>query len=104
MENQPTVEELLSKIELCKQALKFYSNTENYNPLHSKVMSDGGHQARFTLEQLEKIDEYNQKLLNEIKEVDKLFKDVYGGEDESVVDKLSEINNLMKKYKNDKTD
>lgn len=71
---RPTIEELLNKISLLKKALEFYSNEKNYNQnvnvnanLTSKIEIDEGHQARFALDQIKNIEEYNQSLIEEYK-------------------------------------
>ena len=71
--NKPTsmsnTEENQNALELLKQALKFYADSNNYKQtqsvannyeLFSMIEMDGGSQARFALEQLEKIRKINE--------------------------------------------
>ena len=62
-----SIEENQNALELLKQALMFYANTDNYKQtqsvhyeLFSMIEMDNGSQARFALEQLEKIQKLNE--------------------------------------------
>jgi len=57
--------ELKNQIELMKQALRFYADKENwlfYKNKDAPAALDEGAQARFALEQLDKIDGINEEL------------------------------------------
>ena len=49
-----SIDELLNQLELMKNVLEYYANTENYHPKNANVMIDGGHNARNALERLKK--------------------------------------------------
>lgn len=103
---EPTREELLNKISLLKEALKFYGDEQNYftknNETQSRISNDAGLQARFALDQLKKIDSYNadvfnsssQMINNYSEEIDDL--DI----DNETTEKLEKISNIINKWKN----
>lgn len=101
MERQePTIEELLNKIALLKEALKFYGNEQNYS--NGSITLDNGHQAKFALQQITAVDKYNQDMIDEamksIEQIDQqdLNPNDFGSEFQ---DKLQEINQIIKKHK-----
>jgi len=71
---EPTIVELLNQIELMKQALFFYGNENNYQAgqhdgsgsFPTMIDKDGGHQARFVLEQIQKTSEYASNLIKQL--------------------------------------
>lgn len=70
------IEEYQNAIELLKQALNFYADKRNYeinipqnNALFSLIEMDSGSQARFALEQAVKIQNVNQKMLDDYDKV-----------------------------------
>jgi hypothetical protein len=94
---EPTIEELINKIEFLKQALLFYSNEENYN--NNLITQDHGHQAKFALSQIVKIDKYNQKMIEDsYLGIENLKQEeILNNEDITYEEsKIREINNLMK--------
>ncbi len=86
-------------VELLKLALSFYANPENYN--HPElidvglVQSDGGNQARFALESIDKY--YAIRDYDDIMHEEALYSDDDIKEYESIVKLLKEI----KKEEND---
>lgn len=98
---QPTIEELLNKIIFLRKALKFYANEKNYNQtinvntvLSSLIEIDNGHQASFALEQTEKIEKYNQSLIEDYRKVVEEIKEQEKGEQEAL-DMVIKVNKLM---------
>jgi uncharacterized protein YjaG (DUF416 family) len=60
-----TIEQAQSQLDLLKQALMFYAKKDNYlfyKHKDSPIALDEGMQARFALEQLEKVDEVNKNM------------------------------------------
>lgn len=55
-------QDILNQITLMKEALKFYANEVNYEPDSDMIDKDRGSQARYALEQLEKIREINEEM------------------------------------------
>jgi multidrug efflux pump subunit AcrB len=95
-----SIEENQNALELLKQALMFYANSDNYKQtqpvsnnyeLFSMIEMDNGSQARFALEQLEKIQTITQNAEEEfVKEVTSAIED--GVETDNVL-------NLIEQYK-----
>ena len=90
-------EEYLNQIELLKQALRFYANKENYveHPVthHSMIENDNGHQARFALKQLTKVEGINQEMNEEyLKEVSKEMEK--SNTPENIMKLIKEIKNV----------
>jgi len=98
-EKEPTIEELVSRIQFLKQALEFYAAEYNYRT--GSIERDQGHQARFALSQIVDIDKYNQEMLDASLEAIKDYKDEKINA-ESLGDdfqsKINEINKIIKKY------
>jgi hypothetical protein len=59
-------DELLSIIELMKQSLIFYSNTNNYK--NNSILNDNGHQARMILDQIDNLLNIKQNYQDELEE------------------------------------
>jgi hypothetical protein len=109
---EPTIEDLLNQIEFMKNALLFYSEEENYSNGNGTLMAnektridlDKGHQARFALKQIESLDNYNKKMLdNAIKSAED-FTNKHGEKIDDALEAVDELNELMKtvnKLKND---
>lgn len=68
---KPTSDELIGQIDFLKNILEFYANKDNY--ANTQIIKDGGHQARFALEQIVVIDDLNKKMLNQVDEIAKKF-------------------------------
>ena len=106
--NEPTIIELLNQIELMKQALLFYGNEDNYKmgqhdgggSFPTMIDKDGGHQARFVLEQIQKTSEYIEKItraINDGVDINKL-----DGINNELVNKMMEVNKIINKYEDKK--
>jgi hypothetical protein len=96
-EPEITIEELINKVMFLKEALKFYADFDHYKK--GFIKHDEGHQARFALDQLKRIDDYNQLMINEaIKSVGEIEPDKHDIHDD-LQDKMEEINNIINKYK-----
>lgn len=110
MEGQ-SIEELLNVIELYKQALKFYAEENNYsepvmvvyegvgNEWSTKIKVDAGHQARFALEQGEKIDIFNKKMIEEYEDLVKSYEDnspLLEHPNEELLKQIEKLKNLGK--------
>jgi hypothetical protein len=92
MEREPTTEELINKITLLEKTLTFYSNEKNYPDM---INTDNGNQARFALEQIDKISNYENDMILKLKEAIEEGEDVVGDE----IDKLNRINDRINKIK-----
>lgn len=60
-----TIDEYQNQLDLLKEALKFYADEQTYSDLNSVapiILDEHGSQARFALEQLEKLERVNKKL------------------------------------------
>ena len=100
MTQMNSIEENQNALELLKQALMFYANSDNYKQtqpvsnnyeLFSMIEMDNGSQARFALEQLEKIQTITQNAEEEfVKEITSAIED--GIETDNVL-------NLIEQYK-----
>lgn len=91
---EPTILELINKIELLKQVLLFYGNKKNYEGDSPIILKDSGFQADFALKKIKEIDDYNVMLIEESK---KIIKEYDENDYESFYDKLDELQNLIKK-------
>ena len=98
--NQPSIEELLSQIELMKQALLFYSNEKNYlNDGNGSIINkDNGMQAKFVLENIKKISTYQDELIDELKNIEKQF----DSDSSNIVSDLEKLNKITYKINNKK--
>jgi hypothetical protein len=97
-EQEPTIEELISKIQFLKQALEFYAAEYNYRT--GSIERDQGHQARFALSQIVNIDKYNDSIESALDEI-KYMRDNTLNSDDIDNDfqlKMNEINKIIKKY------
>lgn len=92
MEREPTIEELINKITLLEKTLIFYANGKNYPDM---VNADKGNQARFVLDQIDKIDNYESDMILKLKEA------IDEGESEGgdEIEKLNKINDMISKIK-----
>lgn len=96
---EPTVTELINKIQLLKQALLFYGDLNNYEK--DQVQNDQGHQARYALQQLNKIEIYNQKMIDDtMKVINKIDSSVIDKDnlDNEFIDKINIINKIIEDY------
>jgi len=68
-----SIEEYQNLVELLKQALRFYANKSTYGNFMGSPSSidldEHGSQARFALEQVDKIEKANQKMQDEYNKV-----------------------------------
>jgi len=102
---EPTITELLNKIEFLKKALEFYANKKNYvenipiaTSIASQIELDEGEQARFALEQIEDIQEYNKTLLRNYHKVIDQIKEQMDEPNAKQLNKIETIEELIKKY------
>lgn len=90
--NQPTIEELMNKITLMKQALMFYANKENYLP-DGLIEQDRGEQAIFAINQIKDVDKYIEEMNQQAKQILDDVNDVNSmNELKEQIKKLKEIN------------
>lgn len=94
------VEEYENTIAFLKQALEFYANQSNYREFNDTMLFppieiDNGFQARFALEQI-------QKLAEIVKNSDNEFTEHYANEllKDDVVDNTGEFKKIIDEYKN----
>lgn len=95
-----TVEELINRIKLLESALSFYANETNYK--NNYVLSDNGYQARYVLEQARVLDNNIDIMKRNIEEYIKEnnINDPESINDiENTLEKLTEINKIVVKYK-----
>lgn len=85
--NQTIISELLNKIETLKQCLLFYSDDKNYEKDNPIILKDSGHQAKYALELLNYIENYNNDILKSTEE--------YINEHKIYLEKIQENNNKM---------
>lgn len=92
MEREPTIEELINKITLLKKTLEYYADKKVYSGHIEKIniLKDKGHQARFALEQIKKIDEYENEMIANLREI------LEGNEDITDEEKAEAIANMDK--------
>ena len=75
-------------IALLKETLKFYADLKNYDS--DLVKNDGGHMARFALDQVKKVEDSMQKL-------EKAFEELQNKVDDKTPEEVHKmINELMK--------
>ena len=109
---QPSIEELLNTIQFFKKALEFYANETNYSePVmvvyegvgsewSTKIKVDGGHQARFALEQSQDIEDYNKQLMVDYYDsMDIIQKQMDEPTTENIDSVKKSIEELKEKYK-----
>jgi len=85
-------EKYLNIIELLKQALSFYADEQNYLFFKDKdalIALDEGSQARFALKQIEELDEINEKIKSDYKDIINDAKS--GDKPENVIKHISKI-------------
>lgn len=92
--------EYLNKIKLLLSVLEFYANPETYSENskgESIIKGDNGFTAKETLKRMKDIDNYITEMNNmSIKSVKSIINE--DDSDFTDLDKLTEINNIIKKY------
>jgi len=73
MKSNPDINDLMNINSLFREALKFYADEISYNETQivnnemvSKIEIDRGYQARFAIEQAEKITSYREDIISEL--------------------------------------
>ena len=91
-----SLDELLNQIELMRQILQYYANTENYHPKTPNVMLDGGHNARFVLKQIgDTNEELTKSLINQLKDTIQEYENL-----EDNTEKIEKLNQIIGKVDN----
>lgn len=102
MEKEPKIEELLNIISLQENALKYYADKKNYsgNIEQMNILKDRGHQARHVIKLAENIGNYQENMINQLKDAIKDADIDLNLEDMDSVDletmkKLDQIKNII---------
>lgn len=102
MEGQPSIEELLNIIKLQETALNYYANKKNYSGAIDKmqILKDRGEQARFVLEQSEKIRNFESDMVNQLKDAldDAEGIDLEDSDAEETINRINHIKNIFKNF------
>lgn len=94
MEREPTTEELINKITLLEKILDFYANEKNYPDM---VNTDKGSQAKFGLESIKKINDFESDMILKLKSAIENEEELIKGED--VIKELNKIKGIINNIK-----
>lgn len=79
---------------LLLETLKFYAKSDNYNEQHGKrpILNDGGNLARFTLDNYNKMNNFDDKLKVLVKELENATTEE---QKQIVIDKMNNLNSIV---------
>jgi hypothetical protein len=97
MEN-PLNQQLLNKLETLKNALKYYADQSHYDPKNPTILNDAGHQARFALDLINKIDTETEKITDDVQN---MLNDIDTSNTDETISKMNEVISKLNDYSQD---